>query len=445
MELTRSVSEFILGLKPDEIPNEVMEKAKLHMLDTIGVILAGSKEPVSKKVVNVVRAIGGTPETHTLGEVISTSTANAAMANGTMAHALEYDDVWYKPIGHPSCTVVPVVLALGEKHNLSGKEALVSYVLGLEIQGRIGCAAFNSSPRFTGWHSVGTLGTLGAMVSAARLLELDVDQMRLAFGISSSMAGGMGNQAGSMTKPLHAGLAARNGIMAGLMAREGMTAHPNIIESPIGFAENFLGRDNYDPDLLGRDMGDPFYLLDDANLSIKRYPTCGGNIPVLDTILTLIREHDLSVDDIESVELVNAMVHGIILDHPGDPPSSLAAKFSWRYNIAVALVNQEVSIDSFDHSALKDPRIIDAMKKVKILTPVDDKKDPSMRVRLKKGDELEENFLFEAPGKEEVIQKYSACAGLVLSNGQVEESTNMILGLENVGSMKDFVGLLTER
>jgi 2-methylcitrate dehydratase PrpD len=158
MGATERLAKFVVGLNYDDIPANVRELSKHLILDFIGVTLTGSLEPLSPIVNKFVKELGDGSDTRILGSGVRTSVTNAAFANGVMSHVLDYDDAWYWPTGHPSYTVIPVILALGEKLKLCGKEAIVSHVLGLETHGKIGAAVIKSAPSDTSWHGVGTFG-----------------------------------------------------------------------------------------------------------------------------------------------------------------------------------------------------------------------------------------------------------------------------------------------
>ena len=448
MGVTERLAKFVVGLDYDDLPADVKELSKHLILDFIGVTLAGSLEPASSIVHKFVKELGDGSDARILGSGLRASVTNAAFANGVMSHVLDYDDAWYWPAGHPSCTVIPLILSLGEKLRLSGKEAIVAHVLGLEAHGKIGVAVQKSAPIETGWHGVGTFGTLGATAAAAKLLKLDVPQTTIAFGICASEAAGLAIQAGTMTKSFHAGNSARNGIVAAMLAKDGYTAHDNIIETYLGFADKFMGPDNYEIDEMAQDLGVTYYMLEPGVL-VKRYPSCYSNQWALDTAMELVKEHSIRYEDVDSVKL-GAPTEGVVLDNP-EPKSGLAAKFSWQFSVALPIVDGEVNIDSFTDDKVNDPRIQDLMRRVKIVPNPERPRDNifPMTIMLKDGRKLFKQLDFPKGHcnnpftAEELAEKYKDCARRVLSPEQVDRSIDMVLNLEKLGDITELMDVLT--
>src|SRR6185295_15005941 len=205
--------------------------------DTVGVTLAGASEPASLIVRHVVEAEGGDACT-VFGTPVRASMSGAALANGTAAHALDYDDMCFVSLAHPSAPLVPAVLAAAESARLSGRAVLDAYVVGFEIEARLG-RLMNPRHYQRGWHCTSTLGTIGAAAAVGRLLGLDAAAAGHALAIAASQASGLKENFGTMVKPLHAGLAARNGVLAALLARGGMVASRQAFEGPQGFLRAF--------------------------------------------------------------------------------------------------------------------------------------------------------------------------------------------------------------
>ncbi|MFQ5933470.1 MAG: MmgE/PrpD family protein, partial [Dehalococcoidia bacterium] len=223
MNITESVADFILETRLDDVPGEAIIQAKRAILDTLGVALAGSREEPSRIVLEFVQERGGRATASIVGAGLRTDCLSAALVNGTMAHALDYDDVNDAMMGHPSAPLVPAVMALAQEVGASGERALEAFLVGFEVECKLGLAVGHSH-YVKGWHATSTLGTMGAAASAAKLLGLDKRCTQMALGIAASMAGGMRQNFGTMTKPLHVGHAARSGLLAALLAQKGFTA-----------------------------------------------------------------------------------------------------------------------------------------------------------------------------------------------------------------------------
>ncbi|HEX5474105.1 MAG TPA: MmgE/PrpD family protein [Vicinamibacterales bacterium] len=346
MPLAGELAAFAVDV---EVPEAARERARAAWIDTIGVILAGSVEPAARLVQALVRADGGLPRCHLLGGDLLTSPGLAALANGTAAHALDFDDMCFVSLAHPSAPLVPAAIAAGEIAAASGRALLDAYVVGFEIEAVLG-RAMHPSHYARGWHATSTLGTIGAAAAAARLLGLDRAGAACALAIAASSACGLKENFGTMVKPLHAGMAARDGIMAALLARDGFTASPLALDGPQGFiaALSNARRDGTSV----RDLGRRWDIVE-SGITMKLYPSCAATHPALDAILDLRREHGLAARDVVAVAvMVDAVTPSVLLY--ADPQSGLEAKFSMPFCAAFAIVHGDVGIDAFDDAGLHD-------------------------------------------------------------------------------------------
>ena len=201
------MASFIAQTDYEDLPSKAIEVSKDAILDCIGVSLAGSQEEVSRILLPMLEELGGHPVAGVIGGSLRSSPVLASLANGVMAHALDYDDVSDSWIGHPSTVLVPAILATAERCKSSGKEVLTAYVTGFEVGAKLGIA-LGQDHYAKGWHNTSTLGSLAGAAAVAKLLKLDVQQIQMALGIAASLAGGLRENFGTMTKPLHAGNAA---------------------------------------------------------------------------------------------------------------------------------------------------------------------------------------------------------------------------------------------
>ena len=248
------------------------------MLDTVGVTLAGASEPAARIVQQIITPLNG-DDPHAcrvLGTQTRASAADAALANGTAAHALDYDDMCFVSLAHPSAPLVAAALAAGELAHASGRALLDAYIVGFEIEGRLG-RVMNPRHYQRGWHCTSTLGTIGAAAAASRLLGLDAAAAGHALAIAASEASGLKENFGTMVKPLHAGLAARNGVLAALLAKHGMTASAQALDGPQGF---LAAMDSERPSLAesSADLGVRWEILD-TGITVKLYPRVRARIP----------------------------------------------------------------------------------------------------------------------------------------------------------------------
>lgn len=442
-------AKFISKTNYGDIPQPDIRVAVEHILDTTGVILAGAADPIGQIALKHAREQGAGVEAGVLGSAIRTTAANAAFANGILGHCMDYDDAWIIK-GHPSITLVPTILALGEKTHASGKDAIAAYVIGMEIMGRLVMAL---GPHFhRAWHTTAIWGTIGSCAAASKLLGLNETQTRMAFGIACSGSAGLHKNAGTMTKAYHAGNANRNGITAALMAKEGFGADPEIIEGVEGFATAFTGKEDLPLEKIPEGLGKPFTVsMMRPGLCIKKY-ACGFIVHwPLDAILDLIKEHKIKADDVDSVEV------GIRHNDPLDDPrvvSRLKAKFSMQYNMAAAIVDGAITRGTYDEDRTNDPAIRAMMARVKAKEYPLPEDFPATRnhpvtITMKDGRTLSKKvdkprgFPDVPVRREELLGKYRDCASAVLPAKKVEESVKQLEALADVTDLASLVRSVT--
>jgi 2-methylcitrate dehydratase PrpD len=443
---TRDIARFVIETPSDAVPAPTLEAVNRSCFDALGVLLAGSTQPVGQIVERYALARGGTAESTLLPSGARISAPEAAFANATMAHALDYDDMG--GYGHPTAPLLPALLALGEKTGATGMDLLTSYAVGFEV-GYALCKGGNYDQYEKGFHSTPVFGTVAAAAACARLLGLTVDQAANALGIAASEASGVGRNNGSMTKPLHAGMAARNGVVAALLAQDGLTAIPDVYEAPQGFAETFLGSGRYDLERVVEMMGNPFHAQD--QLVIKKYPCCGGSHSALDALFAIMREHALRYDDVEAIEVRAMRYTSPVLRYP-EPPTGLTGKFSVYHTLGAAIREGEVRIDAFTDQRVNDPALVEARGKVH--AEVLSRWDPRARshgdhstpvtVRLKDGRAFTKGVGFQeihgAPAdplsRDELVAKFRANVGLALRGAAAVERARHTW--ERIDEIKDF-------
>lgn len=339
---TEVVARFVTDLKYESIPKEVLDRAKRQMTDLIGVALAGSTQPVGKLVANFVKKTGGTPECTVWGTSLRSSPPQAAFANGIFSHAVDYDDMWL-PGAHPTGVILPAALAVAEALGASGKDLLVAQVAGYEIMGKLhACAG-----RRGGWHPTPVFGTFGAAAAAGKLLKLDLQKLQIVFGIAASEASGISLHSGTMTKPFHSGHGARNGIVAAMLAADGFSANPNVFDG--AFFEAFYGARPSGDWQITSTLGQPYHLVS-PGIGVKMYPSGYHLHLTFEAALELVKKFGITAEAINSIE--------VIVPRRGhfDRPTiqkGLEGKFSHQYHVALAVLDQKITIESFhDERAL---------------------------------------------------------------------------------------------
>jgi 2-methylcitrate dehydratase PrpD len=457
MTATEKIARFIVETGYEDIPRDGVEKAKRTALDCLGAALAGVGEPVSQTITGYVMKLGGPPQSSVFGAGIKVSAPDATLANGVIAHALDYDDCGVK-IGHPSVLVLPAVLSLGEHLGASGRDILTAYILGLEVEGKLALHAdfklMQARLNHQTWY-----GSVGAAAACAKLLRLDIAKTRMALGIGANFACGLSANHGSMAGAMAAGNACRNGVTAALMAQEGVTANPNIIEAKNGFYDTLVGRDHYDAERMAEGLGNPFYI-ESPGIGLKKYPSCYHTHRALDGVLQLIGEHRLSDKDIVEVDVGTSERAMRVLAF-SEPETPYQAKYSMPYCIAAAVVDQQVTLDTFTADKMVDPDIIKARKKVHLSFPGipiwpgladvgPDTEFVGNPVTIRTTDGRSYNARVDIPRgdpalpltDDELLAKYRDCGHSQLRPDEIQHSLDLVLGLERVADIGKLIATL---
>jgi 2-methylcitrate dehydratase PrpD len=352
-----ALSEFVVGAA---VPADARARAATAFIDTLGVMLAGVAEPAAR-IAQSLAADEGTGGCRVLGTPITTSVAHAAFANGVAAHALDYDDMCFVSMAHPSCVLVPAILAAAEIAHADTATMLDAYVAGFELEGRLGRAMNPRHYHHRGWHCTSSIGTLGAAAAVARVLGLDAASTRHALGIAASSACGLKENLGSMVKPLHAGMAARNGVTAAQLARRGFTASPHAIDGPQGYLAA-MDSEHASLDAVTTDLGTRWEIVE-TGVTVKLYPSCAATHPPLDALAELVRRERFTIDDVASIEVEADSMTQRLLIHPV-PTTGLEAKFSMPFCAAAAVVYSRIGIDTFTPDAIRHPDMQRLMPRV---------------------------------------------------------------------------------
>jgi len=351
MTIAEDLANRIATVRFDALPEEAAHWARVAILDTVGCTLAGASEPCARIAARVSASNG---PCLVFGTHQRVAPLDAALINGTAAHALDYDDCSNTLGGHPSAPILPALFALAETRVVSGQAFIAAYVAGWETETRI-ARGVNFHHYEKGWHPTATLGVFGATAACCHLLGLVPDVTARALGLAASFASGVKANFGTMTKPLHVGHSSRNGLLAALLTAEGFTANPGALEHPQGFLHVFNGKGNFDADAILRDWGQPWDIVQ-PGVAIKQYPCCGSTHPAIDAMLALVREHRLTP---AMVERVDSWTHPRRLAHTDrpEPNSELDAKFSVQYCLARALADGRVSLEHFEGDSFRAPAI----------------------------------------------------------------------------------------
>ncbi len=456
--LTQEVAAFIVGTFYSDLPPESIRLAKRCLIDGIGVILGGATDQASVILRQYLENIGGKFESAVLGSKLRVPASVAALANGTSGHAQDFDDTQlstspdsvYGLLTHPTTPVLAAAHSLGEAMGISGKEFLTAFSLGFEVECKI-AEAIHPIHYKKGYHTTGTIGAFGAAAAAGKILGLSEDKMRYALGIVASMSAGIRANFGTMTKPLHAGRAAENGVAAARLAQLGFTSDQNVLENPWGFFK-ILG-DGFDPYKISGKLGNPYAIVD-PGVSIKPYPCGVLSHPSMNAMLDLVKEHDIQRQDVAEI-LVYAGSN--ILDplRYNLPQTGLEGKFSLPFCLTSILLRRRAGVKEFSDEFVRSPEVLEMMHRVKTV------RDPEIEargyrqilsrveVRLKDGRILKKDSGPYKGGSEnplsemELDEKFRTCAELSLPGEKISKTLDLLKGIEKLRDIRLLVSALS--
>jgi 2-methylcitrate dehydratase PrpD len=451
---SRAIARFVSGLKLGEVPQAVIDKAKLVFIDTLGIALASSTMDFGRMVLNVAQRLGGPLSSRLIGGSLKVAPANAVLANGTLAHGLDYDDTLEEAIVHTGCCAGITALAVGEEVGASGRAVLEAAIAGTEVMckiGLVGPGKFHAR----GFHPTALCSTFGAAAVAGKLYGLEPAQWSDAFGVCGSQSSGIIEYLadGTWTKRLHPGWSAHGGIIATLLAREGFRGPATVFEGTHGFFRSFGGAHDYRFEKLF-ELGKEWEI---PRLTFKSYPCGSISHPYMDCALKLRQKY--SVPPGRIVEIVCRTAEGPVhrlwepLADKQQPSSSYGAKFSLPYSIAVVLVRGRAGLEEFTDEAIQDPQVLQLAKKVRYeLDPTIDYPrhfSGHVKIELDDGTILEENQPHPRGGlesplpPEEIEEKFRANARLALAEGQLDLIIDSVKRLDELPTITSLSDLLS--
>jgi 2-methylcitrate dehydratase PrpD len=443
----------------DDWPAAALASARRQFVDTLGVAIPGAAEPVTGKVLATASPWGAGPCT-VIGAADKLGAPWAALVNGTAAHALDFDDNFDPAKAHASAVLVPAILALAEQEGTSGRACLDAYVVGLQIMGRVG-QGVNPAHRNRGWHATSTVGALGAAAACARLLGLPETEAAHAVSLATSMAAGFMAQFGTSAKPLHAGLAAKAGIVAASLARGGIDAGLDTLDGPTGMNRLMVG-----PDLEQlraglthiehgqtlrfetETIGEPLLILS-SGLKTKRFPNCGSAHRAMDGLIALRDRRGFTADDVAEIRVHAPASHLANLMY--DRPETVAqAKFSLEFALAAIALRGRCSLAEFDEATIADPEIRAFYPRVRRV-PVDKGEGEfPTRVEVVLKDGTRESIEVDMPAGSlaapftdaQQWAKFDECATGFLPPAAIAAIHPLLDGLADLGSVAPMMNLL---
>ncbi len=447
--LTQRLAEFIIDTRAADVPREVMDASRDALIDTLGVALVGGLDEVGEIALKYVRDLGARREATIWGTHVATSMAEAAFVNGIFGHALDFDDVHASVHGHPSTTIIPAVLAAGEVVGATGEAVLAAYAVGLEVAGKLGIALGNGHYQ-RGWHATATTGVFASTAAAGRLLGLNVEQMRNALGLAASQASGLIRNFGTMTKPFHAGHAARCAVQSALLARAGMTADTSIFDGKGSYFGTYSEKDGQPFEPLIDRLGKPWEATV-PGISYKRWPCCYCNHRPVGALLQMIPEHGIRADQVQAIEVGFPPGSDTALIHT-NPQTGLEGKFSIEYVAAATILDGKVGIDTFTDVMVQRPEVRALMKKTRRYRIEDGKMYSGavgyndVTVRTNQGEYKRRES--RAPGspdwpvsESERDEKFLDCAGRVLGGVGAKRVLDLAIAARSLGNIAELARL----
>ena len=441
---TAALAGWIAHESTSPLPARVVARAKHATLDWLGVAIGGSADPLVQILAGDLLTDAGAGRSRLIGRSERASEAGAALINGAASHALDFDDVNARMYGHPSVAVAPAVLALAEQRNRRGRDLIEALVVGCEVACRVGDWVGESHDE-KGWHATGTLGTFGAAAGAARLLGLDAEKSAMALGIAATQASGLQSMFGTMCKPLHAGRAAMNGLLAARWAACGLTSNPRALECRHGFAHSHST--TFDSgSLFARDQR---YAIE-ANL-FKYHAACYFTHASVEATLALRAKHRIAPNE---VSRVRSRIPRIQLEscNIAVPKNGLELKFSIRHVIAMALAGVDTGNPAVytTETAMRSD-LVELRNRVQV-EPDDDETGyvADVRVELHDGRALPHFFDAGQPENDlasqwqRLVRKFRRLAEPVIGNRSVNEVVSMVSSLEDLDNVVPLVAQCTK-
>ena len=447
--ISNTLAAFAAGLRFEDIPAIVVERATLHVLDCVGIGIASSGFDFGQRTLNALVELAGEGPYPVLGTSLCLPLRDAVLANGTLIHGLDFDDTHSGGVIHASASAVPAVLGVGQRERASGREALVAYLVGVEVSSRIAGAAKGGFHR-PGFHPTGLVGAFGATLAAGRLAGMSAAHLAHAQGIVLSMAAGSMEflEDGAWTKRMHPGWAASSAITACALARSGFVGPKRTYEGRFGLFNSHLGAQHAaDLALCTAGLGETWEML---NVALKPYPACHFNHAFADAALELRNTHAFVLEDIASITArIGAAQTAVVCEpeaHKRRPQNAYDAQFSVHYIIATALVRGRFTLTELEDEALGDPRTHALMQKTGYEIDPDSAYpryySGEVVVRLKDGRELRHREAHNRGSDArplsagEIVAKFHANAARVMSVPRAERVVDAVLGLASAPSLE---------
>jgi 2-methylcitrate dehydratase PrpD len=446
-QATPNLAGFVVNNHYNALPSGALETARTAILDSLGVAVAGSREESALIAGKLAREERAKEETTIYGQRFKSSALLGAFVNGTATHAHDFDHSFVIG-GQPTAPIIPAVFALGEALGVNGKQILEAYVTGFEVTAALMFAVQDAGG---GWHANGTIGSFGAAAACAKLLGLKESEVEMALGITASMASGVSSNFGTMTKPLHVGQAARNGVMAARLARSGFTSNAQTLEARNGFFDSFYP--GHKPNMAAFESLGRVYALEKYGVRFKPYPCGGLTHTAIYATIRLRDEHRITPDAVEhvDVEVPRATAAPLVYRVP---KTGLEGKFSMPYLIARALIDGNIMLETFTDEAVRNHEVLGLLEKVdmkidpNLQSGADGSRPSTVTIKLKNGQtlKLQEKFPKGSPQvpmtPDELQAKFRTCVRGVIGDASCERALGYVQKLEMTSNIRPLAELL---
>jgi len=437
--ITKKLSAFVAHTDYGALPADVVERAKMCLLDWIGSAYSGKGSPTDRIMEKLIRERGGRRIATLVGCGFSVPPAEAALYNGMISAVMEIDDVHEEASLHTGIGVIPAALAVAELCGSSGRDLVASLVVGYDISARMARAAGASHYQF--WHTTGTCNTFGAAAAGGKLLHLDEGKMAMALGLAGTQAAGFWeslNAEATSAKHLHSGKAASNGVFSALLAKEGFKGSERIIEGEKGFLVSSSKATEEDLHRLTEDFGKPFFIMKNF---FKRYACCRACFEGIEGIEKILKENRLSHQDIDSVRVTMKPMRTWLVGNER-PTDVYEAKFSLPFCMALMAVKGGAGLEEFTTKNLNDPFVRGVMRKVKLVSDPEITVKTRIEVFCKDRNAFVEEPVCRSLTMAEVREKFIRNMGPFLRRKHIEDIVDLVNDLERIKRIRELAQLL---
>jgi 2-methylcitrate dehydratase PrpD len=451
---TQALAEYISGLSYRALPQEVIAHVKLCIIDSLGCALFGSTLPWGKIITSFTKGMGKGKGALIWGDGAEVPSTNAPLANGTLIHSFEMDDLHRVGVIHPGSEAIPAADALVRRAGkVDGKRFLTAIVAGYEVGCRVGMTGGASQLR-RGFHPSATSGTFAAGAAAAKMLQLDPVKTLHTLGIAGTQAAGlMAAQHSSMVKRMHPGRSAQAGVYGALLANKGFTGIEDVLEASYGgFCSTFCDNPNLSP--LTQDLGERFETL---NVGCKPYPCCGSNHTSIDALKKILHNHpEVNAENVDKIRVRTSRATKLHVGWPYTPKSMTTAQMNLPFCVAALLHDRDFFVDQITEESIRNEAVLQTTKKIEVVEEPEfealgdeGRHGVNLEVQLQDGKSYNEK-VYHAKGsdkhpmsRDEVLQKFRLLAARVLSRNRVERLEDTLLNLEKLTDARKIGRLLT--